>query len=57
MANILVGVVLLAVLCIAAHSVWRNVKSGGCSGCGGSCPFASSAGESAGACPHCAKHS
>ena len=56
MANILVGVVLLAVLCMAARSVWRNVKSGGCSSCG-SCPFASSVGESAGSCPHCAKHS
>ena len=55
MANILVGAVLLAVLCVAARAVWRNVKSGGCASCGGSCHCASTGGEGAGSCPHCAK--
>ena len=55
MANILVGAALLAMLIFAARSVWRNMKSGGCSACGGSCHCKPSNGET-GACPHCAGH-
>ena len=57
MANILVSAVLLALLCMAARTVWRNMKSGGCASCGGSCRCASTDSEGAGSCPHCAKHS
>ncbi|MGN8967235.1 FeoB-associated Cys-rich membrane protein [Intestinimonas sp. HCP28S3_D6] len=37
METIIVGAIVLAILGLAARSVIKGHKEGGCSGCGGSC--------------------
>lgn len=45
LGTIVVGLVLLAVIWLALHSVRKDMQSGGCSGCSGSCSCCHSKGQ------------